>query len=386
MTKAFGDFQGGALTYWGEDDSSLSLSELERQSSATILETDKALCLFDGRRAHSVAPFVGERYSLVFFCTQAYGRASEDVLAFVSSLGAQIPTSASLERAALYLAPPKGLQQRGLREMIGQGVKPTFMAWPAPTLLNIDCILLDKVLSYLLAPSLMSTICPVSKAVSLASHRPSSWCGSVVDAAGRHPVGRRALTLFKSWHMTKAVVGGHSWERGSLSLFADRTWITWGFCHLQGTNVLVSRLPVPVPPTDLLVMFTANKAVRGKVSVGIALNASSQGEIAAALDGRGPKGVVAIAAVLSNTRAKAFRYNGKVFGQIAEPVKHLQGIAQFSIVDQREVSIAVPDGRPIVSASVPTELGTDSASCYFFVGLPSNFESESVRPCWSRRA
>ena len=98
--------------------------------------------------------------------------------------------------------------------------------------------------------------------------------------------GRRALTLFKSWHMTKAVVGGHSWERSSLSLFADRTWITWGFCHLQETNVLVSRLPVPVPPADLLVMFTANKAVKGRVSVGIALNASSQGEIAAALDGR----------------------------------------------------------------------------------------------------
>ena len=149
----------------------------------------------------------------------------------------------------------------------------------------------------------------------------------------------------------------------------------------------MSRLPVPIPPADLLVMLTANK-MKGKVSVGTALNASSQGEIAATLDGRGPKGVVAIAAVLSNTRAKAFRYNGKPFGQIAEPVKHLRGIAQFSIVDRREVSIAVPDGRPILSASAPTELAADSASCYFFVGLPSNFESDSVRPCWcrSRRA
>ena len=71
VRKAFGDFQGGALRYWGEDDGSLTLEELERQSSAMVLETDKALCLFDGRRAHSVAPYVGgERYSLVFFCTE----------------------------------------------------------------------------------------------------------------------------------------------------------------------------------------------------------------------------------------------------------------------------------------------------------------------------
>ena len=38
VRKAFGDFQGGALRYWGEDDGSLTLEELERQSSAMVLE------------------------------------------------------------------------------------------------------------------------------------------------------------------------------------------------------------------------------------------------------------------------------------------------------------------------------------------------------------
>ena len=93
-----------------------------------------------------------------------------------------------------------------------------------------------------------------------------------------------------------------------------------------------------------------------------------------------------VCAVLSNTRCKAFRVNGKPFGQIAEPVTNLDGLVQFSIVDRREVSVAVPDGRAIVSASVPTELAADNASCYFFVGLPSNFESDRVRPCWARRS
>ena len=189
---------------------------------------------------------------------------------------------------------------------------------------------------------------------------------------------------FKSWHMAKAVVGG-SWERGSLSFLVDRTWIAWGFAHLQGTNVLVSRLPVPVPPAELLVMFTANRAVHGKIYVGIAANASSQAEIAAALHGRPPQGVVAIAACLSSTKCKAFRCNGKPFGQSAEPVKNIHGVLQFSLVD-RDVSVAVPDGRPIISASSPNELPADNSPCYFFVGLPSQFEPGSVRPCWSRRA
>ena len=130
-----------------------------------MLDSGKALCLFDGRRAHAVDPFVGERYSLVFFCTSAYTRARPAMIELVSSLGGQMPTSASLQRAMHYLAPPKGEQQRSIREVCGQGSKPTFVKWSTPNLLNIDCILLDKCLSYLLAPALMSTICAVSKAV-----------------------------------------------------------------------------------------------------------------------------------------------------------------------------------------------------------------------------
>ena len=69
-------------------------------------------------------PFDGERYSLVFFCMSAFARAREDVLSFVSSLGAHMPTIASL-RAIRYLAPAKGYdllgkQQRSIREMCGK--------------------------------------------------------------------------------------------------------------------------------------------------------------------------------------------------------------------------------------------------------------------------
>ena len=210
LTKAFGSFRGGSLKYWGEDDGSLSLEELV-QFPATVLDTGKALCLFDGRRAHSVEPFEGERYSLVFFCTSAFSRAREDVLAFVSSLGAHVPTSASLQRALQHLAPAKGYdlgkQQLGIREMCGKQMKPTCVVWPTPSFMNIGNDCLDNCLSFVITPALTSSFCCVSKAISAAVHRPSSWSGTIIDASGRRPQGRLALTHFKSWSQARAVLG-----------------------------------------------------------------------------------------------------------------------------------------------------------------------------------
>ena len=391
LTKAFGSFRGGSLKYWGEDDGSLSLEELE-QVSAAVLETGKALCLFDGRRAHSVEPFDGDRYSLVFFCTSALARAREDVLAFVSSLGAHTPsTGASLQRALHHLAPAKGYdlfgkQQRGIREMCGQGVKPTCVAWPAPSLMNIGNDCLDNCLAFVITPALTSCFCAVSKAISAAAHRPSSWRGTIVDASGRRPAGKAAMTHFKSWSRVRAVVGG-TWERGSLSFLVDGTWVAWAFVHLHqhGTNMLVSR--IPVPSADVLMMFCANRAIRGRILVGIATNTSCQDEITSALRGRPSQDTVAVVAVLSDATCKAFRCNGKAFGPSAEPIRTtLRGIVQFSVVDRRTVAIAVP-GRRIISARMPADLA-ESVSCHCFVVLPLAVRPDEVTltPCWSRRA
>ena len=385
LTKAFGSFRGGALRYWGEDDGSNSLEELG-QVSATVLETGSALCLFDGRRAHSVEPFEGERYSFVFFCTSAFARAREDVLAFVSSLGAHIPpTSASLQRA--LLAPAKGYdllgkQQRGIREMCGKQTMPTYISWSTPRLMKIDSDCLDKCLSFVISPALMSSFCAVSKTVSAAAHRPSSFCSTIVDASGRRPAGKAAMTHFKSWSQARAVVGG-SWERGSLSFLVDGTWVAWAFVHLHGANMLMSR--IPVPSADVLMMFCTNRAIRGKLLVGIATNTSCQDDITSALRGRPSQGAITVAAVLSNAKSKAFQRNGRAFGPSAEPIEQqLRGIVQFSVVDRRTVAIAVP-GRRIISARMPADLA-ECVSCHCFVVLPPAVRPDEVTPCWSRRA
>ena len=64
VTKAFGEFTGGLLLYWPDDDGTAPLHELSPKQSICV-DTKRQMALFDGHRAHEVTPFTGERYSLV---------------------------------------------------------------------------------------------------------------------------------------------------------------------------------------------------------------------------------------------------------------------------------------------------------------------------------
>ena len=64
ITKAFGEFTGGLLLYWPDDDGTAPLHELSPKQSICV-DTKRQMALFDGHRAHEVTPFTGERYSLV---------------------------------------------------------------------------------------------------------------------------------------------------------------------------------------------------------------------------------------------------------------------------------------------------------------------------------
>ena len=59
MTKSFGQFTGGELLYWGDDDGTLPLAALP--AKAPTYDTSQGLLLFDGLRGHAVSAFDGER-------------------------------------------------------------------------------------------------------------------------------------------------------------------------------------------------------------------------------------------------------------------------------------------------------------------------------------
>ena len=66
VLMALGDFTGGGLNYHARDGCNRALDTLTLDG---VVKADPKsnVTLFDGRRAHEVADFQGERYSLVFF-------------------------------------------------------------------------------------------------------------------------------------------------------------------------------------------------------------------------------------------------------------------------------------------------------------------------------
>lgn len=73
LVRALGPVtRGGHLNYFiDDDDAKLPLSELSDEN-AVRLDPMRRWVLIDGHRAHSVEPFEGERYSLVFFTSSGF--------------------------------------------------------------------------------------------------------------------------------------------------------------------------------------------------------------------------------------------------------------------------------------------------------------------------
>lgn len=124
--KAFGDFQGGELNYWPSDDKRTPLEEFKDKDKVT-LNIKENLLLFDGNRGHSVNPFTGERYTLVFFSVRTWSKAPEEEVRDAISCGIPVPTKASMAYAQSLLAPsgPQGCRAWPVRPDGRGGARPS---------------------------------------------------------------------------------------------------------------------------------------------------------------------------------------------------------------------------------------------------------------------
>ena len=375
VTKSFGEFQeGGALMYWGQDDGHRSLDQLQT-CHPEILNTRDALCLFDGNRAHAVQPFfTGERYSLVFFTTSAYPKASIEQLQFLASLGATIPTPETLNHFIGYLSPAKGYdfsgkKQRTIREVCGRETLPTCIAWSKPGLLDIDKNCIDLVFSFILKPKLMSLLASVAKGTSHSCWRESAWAGTIVNTVGLRPGGALAFKLFKIWKRSRAIVAS-GWEFRNVG-FLCGPFFAWRFCASPGNpNQLVSRLPV-LPDVKLLFDLAG---IRGKVVVGFATH-DTLGQIKT---GTTPR--FRISATFCNRRGgKVFQLNGKSFGPAAPQTSHLQGVVTLTL-HPALIRLEAPCSSPVVAQTPEGMAELPTVHC--FLTLPAGARGR-VKPCWS---
>jgi hypothetical protein len=92
IIHAFGNFTGGKLNYYPNDDRELGLDDLP-ESDRVSLDLKKNWALFDGRRAHEVDPFKGDRISLVYFTAPRNDRIDAKTKAAMLKCGFKLPTA-----------------------------------------------------------------------------------------------------------------------------------------------------------------------------------------------------------------------------------------------------------------------------------------------------
>ena len=150
LTKSFGAFMGGQLRYWPDDDGEQPLTAL-RKTDALTLDTKANLALFDGARAHQVLPFIGERYSLVFFTVEGYERAPKEVLEKLRVCHVTLPADATWNYYSQLLRKPKGVRAKSLHEFFsGKMVEKTAVRiWAKKSLASLGSEALIRTLSFL---------------------------------------------------------------------------------------------------------------------------------------------------------------------------------------------------------------------------------------------
>jgi len=129
--KAFGDFKGGQLNYWGDDNKNEgTVDALCRPEDRTTMDISKSLLLFDGNRGHSVESFKGERFSLVYFCTGQYEKANQKVRSELQRCGISFPTKEGMNLSKTLLGKPRGYKALAKSAKVVASSTPAARIWP----------------------------------------------------------------------------------------------------------------------------------------------------------------------------------------------------------------------------------------------------------------
>ena len=90
LISTFGQYEGGNLMYWPEDDASAHVNTLPC-AAAVEIDTHCHGILFDGRRAHATTGYTGTRMSVVFWCPSDFVSVPRNVWSELKALGFQVP-------------------------------------------------------------------------------------------------------------------------------------------------------------------------------------------------------------------------------------------------------------------------------------------------------
>ena len=119
ICRAIGNFKGGRLGYFRDDDSSHELEALQADHAqeAVYLDVKADFQLFDGLRGHFVEPFKGQRLSFVFFSVGKYWKTKPSMLAELRKRDFPLPSAEWMSHAESLLPQPRGYGSHRLPRM-----------------------------------------------------------------------------------------------------------------------------------------------------------------------------------------------------------------------------------------------------------------------------
>ena len=376
VATSLGPFIGGELMCWPHDDGRLSLESLLHFKSERV-DTHSKLVLFDGTRAHAVAPYFGERYSLVYFTHVCYKRAPD--MSFLTDAGAPVPTEATLNYLISRLAPAmgysRGCKAQSIEGFLGRTQRPTMIQWAAlKGLSDVSDDAASSVLSYVLTPDLVSTIGALSRRFRKLALSPYSWKETAVDASTIRPAGCNAHRHFLLWDLCAYVVNGQ-WALSNVSLLMSKV-CAWRWLKRDGSefiqvgdqHVLVSQFP---SGSNATLDFRLSK-LRGRVAIGI----SSSREPTEIL-GK-DCGVTTMCGFVG--RGHGFEYNKQRLGKAPTSIKLSDTRITFRCAANLEMII---DG--VIRSSTAYDGVLNRSLHYYAFVLFGERPVGVVRPCWGRR-
>jgi len=132
MIRGFGDFTGGQLAYWPDDDKSCAVESLVHEDRIPM-DISKGLVLFDGNRGHEVDSFEGERFSVVWFSLGKFWKVQQEERDFLTHCGFTIPEGPDMGPISKLLPPPRGYTKcQSLGKMFGLKSADKAKVWQWP--------------------------------------------------------------------------------------------------------------------------------------------------------------------------------------------------------------------------------------------------------------
>ena len=237
VTKSFGQFTGGQLLYWDNDDGAMEVSE-DNATTALAFDAKQEMVLFDPARCHKFESYEGERYSLMYFTALGFENLTLSKQRTLIDIGSVWPCKASNVYWSNLLGPATG-RCKNIRVLFGDGEKPDAVQPHGTPWISLGTEVVAATFSFILSPNLMPALCALCSTCNEAAWTADAWENTVVDTEGIRPQGAKAYIHWKVWKKGHVIHG--RWADKNVGVLLCKHIRRWRFtCNTKCFGIKIS--------------------------------------------------------------------------------------------------------------------------------------------------